>query len=123
MPRATSCTSALTDQVSNLTAQPRDLGNDGYGSFIFYHISKAIWPVIAPTNALILITAAAAIWAVLRASKWAAWLAVIGACALGVGGFTPVGVWLTRPLEHRFPPWEAGLQPSVDGIIVLGGET
>ena len=75
---------------------------------MFYSISKAIWPVVAPTNALILITAAATIWAVLRVSKWAAWLAVIGACALIVGCFTSVGYWLTRPLENRFPQWEAG---------------
>lgn len=90
---------------------------------MFYLISKLIWLVVAPTNAIILITAAAALWAALRVSKSVAWLAAAGACALLIGGFTPVCYWLTRPLEIRFPPWEAGLQPSVDGIIVLGGET
>jgi uncharacterized SAM-binding protein YcdF (DUF218 family) len=89
---------------------------------MFYPISKAIWLVAAPTNALILITAAATIWAALRVSKWAAWLAVIGAWALVIGSFTPVGYWLTLPLENRFPQWEAGSQPIVDGIIMLGGE-
>jgi uncharacterized SAM-binding protein YcdF (DUF218 family) len=89
---------------------------------MFYPISKAIWLVAAPSNALILITAAAAVWAALRVSKWAAWLAVIGAWALVIGGFTPVGYWLTLPLENRFPQWEAGSQPIVNGIIVLGGE-
>jgi hypothetical protein len=116
MPRATSCTSALT------SSQPRDLGNYGYGCFMFYLISKAISLVVAPTNALILITAAATVWAALRVSKRAAWLAVTGACALVVGGFTPISYWLTLPLENRFPQWEAGSQPIVDGIIVLGGE-
>src|SRR5262249_23000038 len=100
----------------------RDLGNDGYERFMFYPISKAIWLAVAPTNALILITAAATIWAVPRVSKWAAWLAVISACALGIGGFTPVGYWLTPPLGNRFPQWGAGSRPLVDGIIVLGGE-
>jgi hypothetical protein len=57
--------------ISNLTAPPRDLGNDGYECFMFYHISKAIWPMVAPTSALILITAAATIGGVLRVSKWA----------------------------------------------------
>jgi uncharacterized SAM-binding protein YcdF (DUF218 family) len=90
---------------------------------MFYPVSKAIWLVVAPTNVLILITAAATLWAVLRLSKCAAWLAVIGACALVIGGFTPVGYWLTLPLENRFPQWEAGSQPVVDGIIVLGGES
>ena len=89
---------------------------------MFYTASKAIWLIIAPTNALILITAAATLWAVLRLSKRAAWLAAGGACALVIGGFTPIGYWLTVPLEDRFPPWEGGSQPVVDGIIVLGGE-
>lgn len=89
---------------------------------MFYPVSKAIWLIAAPTNALILITAAATLWAVLRLSKSAAWLAAAGACALLIGGFTPVGYWLTLPLENRFPQWEAGSQPNVDGIIVLGGE-
>ena len=88
---------------------------------MFYPISKAIWLVAAPANALILLTAAATLWAALRLSKWTAWLAVTGACALVVGGFTPVSRWLTLPLENRFPQWEAGSQPIVDGIIVLGG--
>jgi|SRR5262249_7299230 len=90
---------------------------------MFYPFSKAIWLVAAPANALILLTAAATLWAALRLSKWTAWLAVTGACALVVGGFTPVSRWLTLPLENRFPQWEAGSQPIVDGIIVLGGET
>src|SRR6266516_341858 len=89
---------------------------------MFYLVSKAIWLMAAPTNALILITAAAALWAVLRLSKWAAWLAVTGACALVIGGFTPVSYWLTLPLENRFPQWKADAQSIVDGIIVLGGE-
>lgn len=89
---------------------------------MFYTASKAIWLIIAPTNALILITAAATLWAVLRLSKRAAWLAAGGACALVIGGFTPIGYWLTMPLEDRFPPWQGGSQPVVDGIIVLGGE-
>jgi uncharacterized SAM-binding protein YcdF (DUF218 family) len=90
---------------------------------MFYPISKAIWLVVAPTNALILITAAATLWAPLRKSRRAAWLAVIGSWALVIGAFTPVGYWLTLPLENRFPRWEAGSQPIVDGIIVLGGES
>jgi uncharacterized SAM-binding protein YcdF (DUF218 family) len=90
---------------------------------MFYPISKAIWLVVAPTNVLILITAAATLWAALRVSKWAVWLAAAGACALVIGGFTPVSYWLTVPLEDRFPQWEAGSQTVVDGIIVLGGES
>jgi len=90
---------------------------------MFYPISKAIWLVVAPTNILMLIVAAATLLTVLRLSNCAAWLAFIGTCALVVGGFTPVTKWLTLPLENRFPQWQAGSQPIVDGIIVLGGES
>jgi uncharacterized SAM-binding protein YcdF (DUF218 family) len=90
---------------------------------MFYPVSKAVWLVAAPTNALMLITAAASLWSVLGPSKCAAWLAVAGACGLIIGGFSPLSHWLTVPLENRFPQWEAGLPgPIVDGIIVLGGE-
>jgi hypothetical protein len=86
---------------------------------MFYPISKAIWLVTAPASALISITAAATLWAALRPSKWAAWLAVTGACALVVGEFTPVSKWLTLPLENRFPQWKAGAQP----VYRLTGKT
>jgi uncharacterized SAM-binding protein YcdF (DUF218 family) len=89
---------------------------------MFYMLSKAIWPVVAPTNALIFITATATVWFLLRPSKLAAWLAFIGACALAIGGFTPVSYWLARLLENRFPLWKADPSLVVDGIIVLGGE-
>src|SRR5262249_32205813 len=87
---------------------------------MLYPVSKAIWLIVAPTNALILITAAAALWAALRRSKWAAWMAAAGACALLIGGFTPMSYWLALPLENRFPQWEGGSR--LDGIVVLGGE-
>jgi uncharacterized SAM-binding protein YcdF (DUF218 family) len=88
---------------------------------MFYLVSNLIWPLVAPSNAFILITAATTCWAVFWQSKLAAWLAVAGACALVIGGFTPVGYWLMLPLENRFPPWKADSHAVVDGIIVLGG--
>jgi uncharacterized SAM-binding protein YcdF (DUF218 family) len=89
---------------------------------MFYLLSKVSWLVVAPTTALILITAAASLWSAIRSSKWAAQLAAIGACGLLVAGFTPLGTWLTVPLEIRFPRWQAGAQAAPDGIIVLGGD-
>ena len=88
---------------------------------MFYSISKVFWPLFAPSNVLILITAAAAVFALVLRSRLAAWLAAIGGCALVIAGFTPVSYWLTRPLENRFPNWQAGFQPPVDGVIVIGG--
>jgi uncharacterized SAM-binding protein YcdF (DUF218 family) len=84
-------------------------------------ISKAIYPLVALSNVLILITAATTIWSLLWHSKLAAGLAVAGACTLVIGGFTPVSYWLMLPLEDRFPRWKADRLTVVDGIIVLGG--
>src|SRR5437870_1710303 len=86
-----------------------------------YQISKLFWLIAAPTSALVLIAAIATFWAVLRKSKRAAWVAVTAACGLLIGAFTPLGIWLTLPLENRFPP--SDLHPAPDGIIVLGGDT
>ena len=88
---------------------------------MFYPISQVFWPIFAPSNVLIFITSAAAVFALLLQSKLAAWLAAIGGCALIIGSFTPVSYWLTLPLENRFPHWRAGFQPLVDGVIVLSG--
>jgi hypothetical protein len=65
-------------------------------------VSQVFWPIAAPTNALVLISAIAALWAVLGSSKSAARLAAAAACGLVIAGFTPIGLALTVPLETRF---------------------
>ena len=90
---------------------------------MFYTISKILWLAIAPTNALVLLTTAVAIWAALRKSKFAAWLAVICLFGLVLGSFTPVGIWLMVPLENRFPQWQIGSEGAPDGIIAIGGDS
>jgi len=86
-----------------------------------YYVSKAFWLFAAPTSALVLISAGAAVWALLGSSACAAWLSAAAACGLVIGAFTPIGLALTVPLENRFacPP----LEPKVllDGIIILAG--
>src|SRR5262245_35144410 len=86
-----------------------------------YQVSKIFWIFAAPTNALILISAIAAIWAVLRRPTWVTGLAATVACGLVIGTFTPIGLALTVPLEHRFPFSPPDPQASPDGIILLGG--
>ena len=82
-------------------------------------VSQVFWLLAAPTNALVLISAIAALWAVLRSSKSAARLAAAAACGLVIAGFTPIGLALTVPLESRFLAAEFAGPP--DGIIVLAG--
>ena len=87
----------------------------------YYDVSKMFWLLAAPTNALILFSAIAALWAVLRRPNWVAWLAAAVACGLVVGAFTPIGLALKAPLEYRFPFSPPDPQAPPDGIILLGG--
>ena len=86
-----------------------------------YYVSKVFWLIAAPTSALILISAIAALWAVLGSSKCAAWLAAAAACGLVIGAFTPIGLALTVPLENRFAFSPPDSQAPPDGIIILAG--
>src|SRR5947207_14563598 len=88
---------------------------------MIYDVSKVFWLIAAPTNVLVLLGAIAAFWAVLDRSKWAAWWAAAATCGLVVGTFTPIGVVLTVPLEHRFSFVPPDSQSPPDGIILLGG--
>jgi uncharacterized SAM-binding protein YcdF (DUF218 family) len=83
--------------------------------------SKLLWLIAAPTSALVLISASAALWALLGSSKCAAWLAAAATCGLLIGAFTPIGIALTGPLEHRFVFSPPDSQAPPDGIIVLAG--
>jgi uncharacterized SAM-binding protein YcdF (DUF218 family) len=86
---------------------------------MIYYVSKVFWLTAAPTNALVLISAIAAFWAVLRSPNRATWLAAAVACGLFIGTFTPIGIALTVPLERRFTL--SPLDSQADGIILLAG--
>ena len=86
-----------------------------------YYFSKVFWLLAAPTNALVLISAIAAFWAVLHRSNCVTWLAVAVACGLVIGTFTPIGLALTVPLEYRFAFSPPDSQAPLDGIILLSG--
>jgi uncharacterized SAM-binding protein YcdF (DUF218 family) len=90
---------------------------------MIYYVSKVLWLIAAPTSALVLISASAALWAALGSSKGAAWLAAAAACGLVIAAFTPVGLALTMALEHRFGFLPPNSQAPPDGIIVLGGSS
>jgi uncharacterized SAM-binding protein YcdF (DUF218 family) len=88
---------------------------------MIYYVAKMFWLIAAPTNALVLISAIAAFWAVLRSPNRVTWLAAAVACGLFVGTFTPIGAALTLPLEYRFAFERSDSQASLDGIILIGG--
>ena len=86
-----------------------------------YYVSKMFWLIAAPTNALILISALVAFWAVLRNPNCMTGLAATVACGLVIGTFTPIGIALAVPLEYRFAFSPSDSRAPPDGIILLGG--
>lgn len=88
---------------------------------MMYALSRLLWGVIEPSTLLLILSLAGA--AGIIAGRWSRFPLVL--LGLGVGGLTlcaasPVGFWLTRPLENRFPAVVAS-PGHVDGIILLGG--
>jgi uncharacterized SAM-binding protein YcdF (DUF218 family) len=89
-------------------------------SHLFFYLSKILWWFAAPSNLLAAMLAAGAL---LLFTRWArGGRRLIAAATLGllVCGVSPLGIWLARPLENRFP-LPAGDMPSPTGILVLGG--
>ena len=88
---------------------------------MMYAFSRIVWTAIEPSTLLLVVALAGAIGLVWRRRSNLALLLIW----VGVGGLTlcavlPVGVWLMRPLERRFPAMP-DLPEHVDGIILLGG--
>ena len=82
-------------------------------------ISKLVWALLTPGTLLLLVVAAA--WVTHRRyPQWSRGLLVIATVFLAALSISPIGAWVLRPLESRFPLVQSSSQP-VDGIIVLGG--
>ena len=89
---------------------------------MLFVLSKVFWIVAAPANLALIILMLGLLL------LWVNWIRVgrfftsIGGVALILLAVLPIGPWLARPLEDRFPQFATGTAP-VDGIIVLGGST
>jgi uncharacterized SAM-binding protein YcdF (DUF218 family) len=86
---------------------------------MFFIASKVLWPFTSPSNVLL----AAFLGAVLSAGRFARIgrrIAIVAPLLLLAIGTLPVGVWLMKPLEDRFPQAPAQMPPP-HGIIILGG--
>ncbi len=88
-----------------------------------FALSKIFWTLANPGNLIVVallvgFLASLAPWRRLRRfGRWVLGLTIGTAIALAV---LPIGTWLLRPLEDRFPA-VVEPPPYVDGIIVLGG--
>lgn len=88
---------------------------------MIYAISKIVWWFARPDTLLLLlcITGAAILcWRTSR--RLGHGLLLAGVAGLGACAWLPLGTWLMRPLEDRFPPPHR-LPAQIAGIIVLGG--
>ena len=87
---------------------------------MYFVLSKLLWMLAAPSNAIALTIAAGAVVSATRFRRIGVAISAIGAFVLLFCGIGPAGVWLLRPLEDRFER-PANLT-TPDGIIVLGGD-
>jgi uncharacterized SAM-binding protein YcdF (DUF218 family) len=83
-------------------------------------LSKLAWLLVSPDAVLLILVAVAT--ALLWTRRWRTGRAILlGAVAASLAIATlPIGPWLMRPLENRFPTVRS-LPEKVDGIVVLGG--
>jgi hypothetical protein len=87
---------------------------------MYFVLSKLLWTLAAPSNAIALTIATGAVVSATRFRRIGVAISAIGAFVLLFCGIGPAGVWLLRPLEERFER-PANLT-TPDGIIVLGGD-
>jgi len=87
---------------------------------LIYALSKAFWLVAQPGNLLALLALLGAVLLFTRWRRLGRRVIVLLALLMAVIAAAPVGDWLLRPLENRFPPLTQ-LPEHVDGIIMLGG--
>lgn len=87
---------------------------------MFYVVSKLFIFVFTPSNFIAFLVLGSALLLAFRTwHKAARHMMMIAAALLLICGFSPVGAWLSIPLEQRFQqPAAVG---KVSGIILLGG--
>jgi uncharacterized SAM-binding protein YcdF (DUF218 family) len=86
----------------------------------FFSASKLAWSVFAPSHLLFWSAVASAAALLLKRERLGRRLAVLTVGLFVVFGVLPLGTWLTRPLEARYPR-PAAAPAHVDGILTLGG--
>jgi hypothetical protein len=74
---------------------------------MFFIASKVLWFLAAPLNLLLIAAFAGAFLAAGRPARRARRIALLAILLLMLIGILPLGIWLLKPLEDRFPgpPW------------------
>lgn len=87
---------------------------------LFFYLSKIVWWFAAPSNVLIGFGLLGALMLFTRWHRGGRRFVILAALGLAICGFSPLGIWLARPLENRFPVQSQEMAPPA-GILVLGG--
>ena len=87
---------------------------------MFFVLSKTIGYLVVPSNLLMAMGLIGLVLLFTRFRRLASWLIVTSLVLIALVGYSPLGRTLLRPLEDRFPPWDAS-RGAPDGIVVLGG--
>jgi uncharacterized SAM-binding protein YcdF (DUF218 family) len=95
-------------------------GDKVVGFGMAFVLGKLVWLVVRPSNLLLLTAVAGALFLGRGPRPWAMRLARTAIFLMLACTLLPVGLWLTIPLEDRFPR-PATLPERVDGVVVLGG--
>jgi uncharacterized SAM-binding protein YcdF (DUF218 family) len=87
---------------------------------MFFILSKTAAFLLLPSNLLIALGLTGVVLMATRYSRAGKRLAVTSLVLMALLAFAPLGPFLGRALETRFPPWDPS-RGAPDGIIVLGG--
>jgi uncharacterized SAM-binding protein YcdF (DUF218 family) len=87
---------------------------------MFFVLSKTLALLLLPSNFLLLLGLAGVALMTTRCKRVGAFMAATSLVLLAAASVLPIGDLLGRPLEKRFPEWDAR-RGAPDGIVVLGG--
>lgn len=86
----------------------------------FFTLSKTLWFLAAPSNALVLAVVLSLLLILVGLRRVGRGLLVLATLGLLVFGFSPVANFIMSPLEERFPQFHDDGQP-ITGVLLLGG--
>ena len=87
---------------------------------MFFALSKILGFFAMPSNLLVMLGLVGLALTATRLARIGRRLAAAALILFAVVGVSPFSKALIKPLEDRFPPWDASRGPPV-GIVVLGG--
>lgn len=87
---------------------------------MFFYLSKLFWFVANPGNAFLIALLVGLFLTSTRFRRIGKWLVGLAVCFALLTTFVPVGPFMLKVLEDRFPPPQS-LPGRIDGIVVLGG--